>query len=227
MGCQRLSIKGRKKKVKKGVSGGRRGRFQRPSIKGRKRKWRRAFRWEEGLLSATKYKRKKKKMKKGVRWEEGSLSAARYKRKKKKVKKGVPVRGRGIVHIWRRRRRRRGTYIHAYIYITMKNMKLMYIYDLGCHIVPWRWSALGVWVVVWVFWSIPGSSAAWSASWTFRRAQYSYKARSSSTFSVDVPFISVTKPRVGEAGHQGFEGWNTWSIPESLRCSCSVCAKAQ
>jgi hypothetical protein len=38
-------------------------------------------------------------VKKGFRWEEGSLSAAKYKRKKKKVKKGVPVGGGGIVHI--------------------------------------------------------------------------------------------------------------------------------
>jgi hypothetical protein len=30
-----------------------------------------------------------------------------------------------------------------------------------------------------------------------------------STFLVDVPFISVRIPRVGEAGHQVFEGWNT------------------
>jgi hypothetical protein len=28
-------------------------------------------------------------------------------------------------------------------------------------------------------------------------------------FDVDVPFISVRIPRVGEAGHKVFEGWNT------------------
>jgi hypothetical protein len=48
------------------------------------------------------------------------------------------------------------------------------------------------------------------------RAQYSYKARSSSTVSVDVPFISAGTPRVGKTGHQVFKGRNTRSIPESL-----------
>ena len=35
------------------------------------------------------------------------------------------------------------------------------------------------------------------------------RCRTSATFSVDVPLISVGIPRVGEAGHQLFEGWNT------------------
>jgi hypothetical protein len=38
---------------------------------------------------------------------------------------------------------------------------------------------------------------------------YSYRARTSSFVSVDVPFISVGISRVGKAGHQVFEGWNT------------------
>jgi hypothetical protein len=36
-----------------------------------------------------------------------------------------------------------------------------------------------------------------------------YRVRSSSTFLVDVPFITVRIPRVGKARHQVFEGWNT------------------
>jgi hypothetical protein len=42
---------------------------------------------------------------------------------------------------------------------------------------------------------------------------------------VNVPFVSVEISKVGKAGHQVFEGRNNRGDPESLWCSCLVCAK--
>jgi hypothetical protein len=57
--------------------------------------------------------------------------------------------------------------------------------------VPWVFNLLSEF-----FQSVSGSSAGWSAPSAFRRAQNFYRARSSSSVSNDVPFISAGLQRV-------------------------------